>query len=81
MSVIGILETKVKLHKAVAIQKKFGSKWCWQCNSDYSPKGRIWVGWNTDVVDVSILKVHSQALLSHFQNNLFYRYVFYCIWV
>lgn len=41
IAVIGILETKVKVHKTGAIQKKFGSHWCWQGNYSYSPK----VGW------------------------------------
>lgn len=59
---IGILETQVKAHKMGAIQKKFGSKWCWQCNYGYSPKGRIWVGWHSDKVDVTICQVHLQFI-------------------
>lgn len=41
ISVIGVLETKVKVHKALPVQNKLGSNWCWHCNYDYSPK----VGW------------------------------------
>ena len=43
IGLLSILETKVKLNKRLAIQKKFGVQWQWICNYDDSPRGRIWV--------------------------------------
>lgn len=62
VNVLGILETKVKAHKVKAIQKRFGSHWNWQDNYVFSPKGRIWLGWNADVLGVSILYVSEQLI-------------------
>ncbi|XP_021767733.1 uncharacterized protein LOC110732123 [Chenopodium quinoa] len=41
---------------------KFGSSWLWMCNYDHSPKGRIWLGWNADRVNVNVLKIHEQFI-------------------
>ena len=62
VSIVGLLETKVKYHKVTALQKKFGSKWLWQCNYNHSTRGRIWLGWVDDLVNVTVLHVHEQFI-------------------
>lgn len=62
ISIVSILETKVKPQKMQAIQKKFGTRWHWQCNYDYSSKG--WLGWIDELVNVSVLQVNEQFIHS-----------------
>lgn len=38
--VIGIVETRVKRHRAKKIQKQFGREWDFFANYDYAPNGR-----------------------------------------
>ncbi|XP_021717262.1 uncharacterized protein LOC110685110 [Chenopodium quinoa] len=54
-NVVCILETKVKEHISKSIQKKFGASWAWHCNYASSYRGRIWVGWKTDYLNLDIL--------------------------
>ncbi|XP_056685776.1 uncharacterized protein [Spinacia oleracea] len=57
ISVIALLETRVKENKASKIQNKLGSCWKWEMNYSYSPKGRIWIGWrHSDVTFTMGLK-------------------------
>ncbi|KAL2938167.1 50S ribosomal protein L23 [Bienertia sinuspersici] len=42
VTIVCILETKVKPTKIVAIQNKLGRRWSWFCNYEYSSRGRIW---------------------------------------
>jgi hypothetical protein len=44
VNIVGLLETRVKPHRATGIQKKFGRDWRWEHNYDHSRKGRIWLG-------------------------------------
>lgn len=62
VSIVGLLETKVKYHKVTALQNQFGSKWLWQCNYNHSTRGRIWLGWVDDLVNVTVLHVHEQFI-------------------
>lgn len=62
VNIIGILETKVKSHNALKIQRKFGQHWKWVANYDCSPKGRIWVGWNDDYLKMQVLQSHEQFI-------------------
>lgn len=57
-----MLETKVRLPNKEKILRKFGSNWKWHCNYDFSPKGRMWLGWNSLIFDVDVLYVHEQAI-------------------
>ncbi|XP_021747410.1 uncharacterized protein LOC110713262 [Chenopodium quinoa] len=74
IEVIGLLETKVKQGKFKILQKKFGLSWSWVDNYSYSQKGRIWVGWNSDVLNLDVLTVMSslfnvqKALWTGIQN-------------
>ncbi|XP_021767723.1 uncharacterized protein LOC110732113 [Chenopodium quinoa] len=62
VDVISLLETKFKLKNVSSYQKKFCPSWLWVCNYDYSPKGRIWIGWNADRVTINVLQVHEQFI-------------------
>ncbi|XP_074346869.1 uncharacterized protein LOC141685677 [Apium graveolens] len=55
---MGVLETKVKVTNALGISKKFNKNWRWLFNYDYHYNGRIWVGWNPNVWEISL---HSQS--------------------
>ncbi|XP_021852263.2 uncharacterized protein [Spinacia oleracea] len=50
VSVVALVETKVKCANSGKVQKKFGSGWRWIMNYTNSPRGRIWVGWKHDVI-------------------------------
>lgn len=51
---MGILETKVKAPNAPPISKKINKNWQWLYNYDHHYNGRIWVGWNPNVWDISL---------------------------
>ena len=57
---IGLLETKVRSNNSDQIRKKLGRCWKWEDNYDLSPRGRIWVGWNTDMMSFDIYEKHEQ---------------------
>lgn len=51
---MGILETKVKAPNAQAISKKINKKWQWLYNYEHHYNGRIWIGWNPNVWDITL---------------------------
>ncbi|XP_074363455.1 uncharacterized protein LOC141703993 [Apium graveolens] len=59
---MGIWETKVKISKASSISKKINKNWLWLFNYDHHYNGRIWVGWNPNVWDISLLSKSSQFI-------------------
>lgn len=60
IGLMSILETKIKYNKMLSVQKKLGAQWHWVCNYVHSPRGRIWVGWNENVVSVQVEQIHEQ---------------------
>lgn len=46
ISFMGLLETKIKQHKADVIKAKMHKDWLWEFNCSQSPRGRIWIGWD-----------------------------------
>lgn len=62
VTVIGLLETKVKQPNASGIQNKLGNEWRWVDNYSHSPRGRVWVGWKKDYINVTVLKVEEQFI-------------------
>ncbi|XP_021762503.1 uncharacterized protein LOC110727244 [Chenopodium quinoa] len=58
---IFLLETKVKVKKCEAIQKKFVG-FTWIANYTASTRGRIWVGWKNDRLHVDVLAVHEHFI-------------------
>lgn len=62
ISLVGLLETRVKKHKASRISRAVCRNWTWAFNYDFHYNGRIWVGWNPSVWNVAILFVSSQIV-------------------
>lgn len=57
-----ICETRVKFHNKDKIRNKLARGWLWKDNYEDSPRGRIWVGWNPQILDVQVTKYHEQFL-------------------
>ena len=55
LSIIGILETKVKRQSFPNIAKDLLRGWKVVSNHHCHHNGRIWIMWNPDIVDVDIL--------------------------
>ncbi|XP_074360896.1 uncharacterized protein LOC141701135 [Apium graveolens] len=62
IDLMGILETKVKVSNALSISKKINKNWQWLFNYDHHYNGRIWVGWNPNVWEISLLSKSSQFI-------------------
>jgi len=81
VGLIGLLETKVKLHKTDYIANNIFPRWKWKHNFHLNLKGRIWMAWNPAVYQVDILSmsdqyIHGMALQLH-TNKSFYITVVY----
>ncbi|KAF8020368.1 hypothetical protein BT93_G0923 [Corymbia citriodora subsp. variegata] len=59
---LGILETKVSAGHFVDVSSKIIPGWHWNSNYDFSPRGRIWVGWDPSRVSFDIVLAHAQAI-------------------
>lgn len=62
ISVMGLIETKVKLQNEKKIQKKLGNKWNWLTNYNHHEKGRLWVGWRQDRCKLELYVNHKQFI-------------------
>ncbi|XP_059315374.1 uncharacterized protein LOC132065978 [Lycium ferocissimum] len=62
VSLLGCLETKIKQDKVRKVRKNLGTEW--EVFADYSqePNGRIWVLWNDQQVQVTILQSNPQMV-------------------
>lgn len=69
IDMVDIFETKVRQSKAKVIQKKFGTGWTFVDNYSEVPKGRIWIGWKTMNVTISVIKKSSQLIHCHIQDK------------
>lgn len=64
ISVMGLLETKIKRQNAGKLQKKLGNKWNWSTNYDHHDEGRISVGWRTDRFKMETCNTHPQFIVT-----------------
>jgi exonuclease III len=62
VDVVGLVETRVKLHKSLKIQKTFCPYWCWVSNSTFSPRGRVWIGWKHQLYNLVVLLTTEQLI-------------------
>ena len=62
ISVIGLMETKIKEAKVENIFKKLGNNWNWRNNYNHHAKGRIWVGWGHDRCNLESWMTHKQFI-------------------
>jgi hypothetical protein len=54
-SIVGLLKTKVRSNKSLKVQKCFPAPWSYCANYTYSPKGRIWVAWDSNIWEASVI--------------------------
>ena len=52
---VGLVETKIRVQNVAKLQNKLNKGWTWLNNSSCSPRGRIWIGWNPNEVNVTCL--------------------------
>jgi len=61
IGLVGLLETKIKRHKAESIASNNFRGWNWDNNCDIS-NGRIWVAWQPSVYSITILEKTDQLI-------------------
>lgn len=57
-----LIEMRVKEGKASGLMRKFSSCWSWVHNYPCSHKGRLWVGWNRDCVQLKVSSASEQII-------------------
>ncbi|XP_056688426.1 uncharacterized protein [Spinacia oleracea] len=62
IKLIALLETRVKSSKYQSIMNKFGHSWAWENNYLHCPRGRIWLGWQTNCVTVKVVRCNTQFI-------------------
>lgn len=65
LSLVGLLETRVKDNKADSISRFVGKHWNWLFNYEHHANGRIWVGWDAQVWNVSLVSSSDQLMHCH----------------
>jgi hypothetical protein len=82
ISFMGVLETRVKAQQFEKITKQLNSKWIWKHNYSCSPKGRIWIGWNPQIIEVEVLEVHEQLIHCELKDvNTFFFPNYSLLWI
>ena len=61
-SMVGLVETKVKEHKAQRVFKCLPKGWEFYNNYASSPRGRIWLCWNQNVWKCTVMHTTSQQI-------------------
>ena len=69
IDILGITETKVKKINEDFIKRKCFRSWDFVSNSSPNSVGRIWVGWNPDKLNVTVLKMTSQLIHVHIEKD------------
>lgn len=62
LSLVGVLETKVPEESFESISSTLVRGWKWIANYNSSPRGRIWVGWNPDLVSFCPISISDQVI-------------------
>ena len=62
ISLLGIMETKVRAAKSLKISRSILRNWRFLYNNDYHPNGRIWVAWDPSILDVKLEYASSQIM-------------------
>lgn len=62
LALLAICETRVKCHKKDVIWRKRSRGWSWCDNYQFSPKGRLRIGWDPVVISVQVLHIHEQYM-------------------
>ncbi|KAF8006111.1 hypothetical protein BT93_K0422 [Corymbia citriodora subsp. variegata] len=59
---VGLIETKLPPPRFRTISSGLLPGWTWIANNDYAARGRIWIGWNSLLVDINVLFMTSQII-------------------
>lgn len=62
MLFLGLLETRVKKNKAQLVAARIAPHWQLENNYAHATNGRIWVIWDTNAYDVTVLSQHTQYM-------------------
>lgn len=62
LSFVGLVETRVKICKASRITNVINRNWQWIFNYERRVNGRIWLGWDPNLWDVSFVSKTSQFI-------------------
>lgn len=62
IDVCSFSETRVKFHNFPKSSAKINKNWNFIHNYQFAENGRLWIGWNTNSVDVSMLDACAQAI-------------------
>lgn len=62
VSLVILLETRVKEHKAKPIIEQLPNDFEWNHNYDYASNGRIWLLWKKSLMSIQIVKVMDQLI-------------------
>ena len=62
VSIIGVLETKIESDAEPSFHSRFCPSWPYVSNCSATERGRIWLTWDTSVVDIRILHVYRQFI-------------------
>ena len=66
---LGLVETKVNQANESFIKSKCFKHWCFVSNSTTTSAGRIWIGWNPDRVNLTVLNSTSQLIQAHLVSD------------
>lgn len=62
LTFVGILETRVKEHNSILVEKKLANGWHWVTNYTKLPNGRIWIGWDPECWTVGVIGESDQCI-------------------
>lgn len=63
---VGILETKMPMAKFNGMSTTILSDWKWIANYCDSHRGRIWIGWDPKIADVTVMSASDQFIHAPF---------------
>lgn len=62
LSFVSLFETKVKHNNSITTAKKIKRNWKWWFNYDHHYNGRVWVGWDASVWEISLCSSSAQHI-------------------
>lgn len=79
--VMALNETRVRQTNIDKVKRSLTKGWEWVCNYQFSPKERIWVGWNSQVVKAKLVCCSIQSITIKVSNKQGYvKVVITCVY-
>lgn len=63
MSLVGLLETRVKHQSIDKVTALIASSWSWVHNGQFHNRVRLLIGWDPSLLDVIVTHCHLQCML------------------